>query len=105
MYRRWLAGFVITNCLLLVLTCGAGVWGIQRGLVLAPTGVARIGNFEVLAFTGVEFSTMRPPRGYYTIWVGIRKETRVEPRRWHPMSWAHRIVRLEVPPAGAQQIR
>jgi hypothetical protein len=79
-----------------------GVWGIRRGVVRAPTGVARIGSFEVLAFTGIEFSTMRSPRGYYTIWVAIRKDTRVEPRRWHPLRWAHQVVRMEVPASRAR---
>ena len=102
MYRRFLAGLVATSCLFVVLACGASVWGIHHGLMRAPTGVVHLGNFEVLAFTGVEFSTMRSPRGYYTIWVGLRKETGVLPRPWHPLSWARQIVRLEVPPSRAR---
>jgi hypothetical protein len=102
MDRRYLAGLVATSCLLVVLACGASVWGIHRGLVRAPTGVARLGNFEVLAFTGVEFSAVGSPRGYYTIWVGLRKDTGALPPPWHPLSWARQIVRLEVPPARAR---
>jgi hypothetical protein len=102
MYRRLLVGLIATSCLLAVLACGAGAWGIHRGLVRAPTGVARIGNLEVLAFTGVEFSTVRSPRGYYTIWVGIRKDSNSLPRPWHPLRWAHQVVWLEVPPARAR---
>jgi hypothetical protein len=102
MDRRYLARLVAASYLLLVLACGAGAWGIHYGLVRAPTGVASLGNFEVLAFTGVEFSTVRSPRGYYTIWVGLRKETGVPPRPWHPLSWARQIMRLEVPPSRAR---
>ena len=85
MCRRRLVGFIITNCLLVVLTCGASVWGIHCGLMRAPTGVARLGNFEVLAFTDVEFSTVRSARGYYSIWVGFRKDSRVFSQSWHPL--------------------
>ena len=102
MFRRFLVGFVAAGCLLVVLGCGAGVWGVSHGLVRAPTGVARLGNFEVLAFTGIEFSTVRAPRGYYTVWVGLRKDTGVLARPWHPLSWARQLVRLDVPPAGAR---
>ena len=102
MYHRFLAGLVAAGCLVVVLGCGAGAWGVHRGMVAAPTGVARVGNFEVLAFTGVEFSTMRAPRGYYAIWVGMRKETGALSRPWHPLSWARRIVWLEVPPSRAR---
>jgi hypothetical protein len=77
------------------------VWGINRGLMRAPNGVVRLGNFEVLAFTGVEFSTVRSARGYYSIWVGFRKDSSGFSRSWHPVIWAHQIVRLEVPPARA----
>ena len=102
MYRRLLVTSIATGCLVMVLACGAGAWGIHRGLMRAPTGVARIGSFEVLAFTGIEFSTVRDPRGYYAVWVGLRKDSSAVPQPWHPLAWARQLVRVEVPPAAAR---
>jgi hypothetical protein len=101
-YRRVLVGFIATGCLVIILAAGAGVWGIHHGLVRAPTGVARLGNLEVLAFTGVDFSTARSPRGYYAIWVGLRKDSDVLRQPWHPLAWAHQLVQLEVPASKAR---
>ncbi|HJZ50509.1 MAG TPA: hypothetical protein VKE41_25230 [Roseiflexaceae bacterium] len=101
-YRQVLAALVATSCLLMILGCGAGAWGIHNGLMRAPSGIVRLGNLELMAFTGIDFSTMRSPRGYYTIWIALRKDSSTLPQPWHPLVWAHQIVYLEVPPANAR---
>ena len=55
-----------------------------------------------MAFTGIDFSTTRSPRGYYTIWIAIRRDTDTPPQPWHPLAWARQLVQLEVPPATAR---
>jgi hypothetical protein len=101
MYRRVLALSIVTTCLILVLATGVGVWGIQRGLLSAPIGIIRLGPVDVMAFAGVEYSTMRSPQAYYTVWVGLAEEFTPTPqpwRPWRPLVWARRLVRLRVPP-------
>jgi hypothetical protein len=100
MYRRVLALSIVTSCLIVILAAGAGVWGIQRGLISAPTGVVRLGQIEVMGFTAVEYSTMRSPRAYYTVWVGLAKEPTPTLRPWRPLVWARRLVRVSVPPTA-----
>ena len=80
MHRRLLAVLFVTGCLIVILGCGAGAWGIQQGLIQAPVGIAQLGNLELMAFTDVEFSTAHPPRSYYTIWVTVRKDSPLRPR-------------------------
>ena len=98
MYRRVLALSVVTSCLLAILAVGAGVWGVQRGLIQAPTGIVRLGQIEIMGFTAVEYSTVRSPRAYYTVWVGLAKEPAPTLRPWRSLVWAGRLVRLHVPP-------
>ena len=98
MYRRVLALSIVTTCVILILAAGAGAWGIQRGLVHAPTGSIRLGQIEVMAFTAVEYSTIRSPRAYYTVWVGLAKDPAPTLRPWRPLVWARRLMRLSVPP-------
>ena len=100
MYRRALVLGSITGCLIIILSAGAGVWGVHGGLIQAPTGVVRLGQIEVMAFTDIEYSTMHPPRAYYTIWVGLAKDTPQSFRPWRPLVWARRLVRLSVPPSA-----
>lgn len=100
MYRRVLALSIITTCLIVILTAGAGVCGVQHGLIHAPTGVVRLGQIEVMGFTAVEYSSVRSPRAYYTIWVGLAKESAPTLRPWRPLVWARRLVRLSVPPSA-----
>jgi hypothetical protein len=97
MYRRALVLGSIISCLIVILSAGVGVWGVHRGLIQAPTGFVQLGQIEVMAFTDVEFSTMRPPRAYYTIWVGLAKDPPPSLQRWLPLVWAHRVIRLSVP--------
>jgi hypothetical protein len=97
MHHRLLAVLIATGCLVIILGCGAGAWGIRQGLIRAPMGTAQVGNLELMAFNDVEFSTMRPPRSYYTIWVSLRKDSAARARLWRPLIWARRLVRLEVP--------
>ena len=101
MYRRLLALSIVTSCLIVILAAGAGMWGIHQGLIQGPTGTFRLGQIEVVAITAVEYSTARPPRGYYLIWIGFTKEGVFNGRSWQPFVWARRLVRLEVPPAAA----
>ena len=101
-YRQCLAALIATGGLWMVLGIGVGAWSVHHGLVRAPTGVARLGNLEVLAFTDVDFSTARSPRGYYTVWVGLRKDSDVRRQPWHPLAWAHQLMQLEVPPSKAR---
>jgi hypothetical protein len=96
MYRRALALGIITGCLIIMLSAGAGVWGVHGGLIQPPTGLVRLGQIEVMAFTDIEYSTVRPPRAYYTIWVGLAKDS-TSLRPWRPLVWARRLVRLSVP--------
>jgi hypothetical protein len=98
MYRRVLALSIVTMCLIVILAAGAGAWGIQQGLIHAPTGIVRLGQFQVMAFAGVEYSTTRGPRAYYTVWVGLAKESAPTLRPWRPLVWARRLMRLSVPP-------
>ena len=98
MYRRALVLGSITSCLIVILSAGAGVWGVHRGLIQAPTGLVRLGQIEVMAFTDIEYSTIHPPRAYYTIWVGLAKDSPPSLRPWRPLVWAHRLMRLSVPP-------
>jgi len=98
MHRQFFAVLIAIGCLVIILGCGTGAWSLQQGLIRAPIGNARVGNIELMAFTDVEFSTVRPPRSYYTIWVTLRKDSGVRPRPWQPLLWARRLVRLEVPP-------
>ena len=100
MYRRALVLGITTSCLIVILASGAGVWGVQRGLIQAPTGIVRLGQIEVMGFTAVEYSTMRSPRAYYTVWVGLAKEPAPTLRPWRPLVWARRLVRLSVPPSA-----
>jgi hypothetical protein len=101
-YSRLLTVFVATGCVCIVLGLGGAVWGVRQGLVRPPTGVVHLGDFDLMAFTSIDFSTRRSPRGHYTIWIALRKDSRVPPRPWHPLVWAHRLVSLEVPPARAR---
>ena len=98
MHHRFIAVLIAIGCLVVVLGCGVGAWSIQQGLIHAPSGSAQVGNLELMAFTDVEFSTVRPPRSYYTIWVTLRKDATAQPQTWQPLSWVRRLVRLEVPP-------
>jgi D-arabinose 1-dehydrogenase-like Zn-dependent alcohol dehydrogenase len=77
---------------------GAGVWIIKRGLIHAPTGIVRLGQIEVIGFTAIEYSTVRSPRAYYTVWVGLAKESAPTVRPWRSLLWGRRLVRLNVPP-------
>ena len=88
----------ITSCLIFILAVGACVWGVHRGQIQAPTGIVRLGQIEVMGFTAVEYSTMRSPRAYYTVWVGLAQEPAPNWRPWRPLVWARRLVRLSVPP-------
>jgi hypothetical protein len=101
-FSRMLAVFVAMGCLCIALGLGGAAWGIHQGLVRPPTGVVRLGDLELMAFTGIDFSTVRSPRGYYTIWIALRKDSRMPPQSWHPLVWARRLVWLEVPPARAR---
>jgi hypothetical protein len=98
MYRRAVVLGITTICLILILAVGAGVWGIQHGLIQGPTGRVQLGQVELMAFTGIEYSTTRSPRAYYTVWVGLAKDPAPSLRPWRPLVWAHRLVRLNVPP-------
>jgi hypothetical protein len=98
MYRRVLALSIVTTCVIIILAGGASVWGVQRGLIQAPTGIVHLGQIDVMGFTVVEYSTMRSPRAYYTVWVGLAKDPAPTLRPWRPLVWARRLVRLEVPP-------
>jgi hypothetical protein len=97
-YRRAVIVAISASCLIVILAAGAGVWGIHRGLIHAPTGSIRLGQIDVMAFAAVEYSTVRSPRAYYTIWVGLAKEPTPTTRPWRPLMWAHRLLRLSVPP-------
>ena len=97
MYHRVLALGIGTTCVMIVLAAGAGAWGVQRGLIQAPTGVIRLGQLEVMGFTAVEYSTVRSPRAYYTVWVGVERESAPTLRPWRPLIWARRLLRLNVP--------
>jgi hypothetical protein len=97
MYRAVLVA-ISTSCLIILLAAGAGVWGIHQGLIHAPTGIVRLGQIDVMAFSGVEYSSVRSPRAYYTVWVGLAKEPTPTTRPWRPLAWARRLVRLSVPP-------
>ena len=96
MHHRLFVLPIAMICLVIILGCGAGAWGIQQGLIRAPVGTTQVGNLELMAFTDIEFSTVRPPRSYYTIWVTLRKDSAARPRLWRPLLWARRLVRLEV---------
>jgi hypothetical protein len=98
LYHRLLAVLIAIGCLMIILGCGLSAWGIQQGLIQAPIGHAQVGNLELMAFTNMEFSTMRPPRSYYTVWMTLRKDSTTPPKPWQPLLWARRLVRLEVPP-------
>ena len=98
MHRRFLAVLIAGGCLVIILGCGIRAWSLQQGLIWAPIGNARVGNLELMAFTDVEFSTVRPPRSYYTVWMTLRKDSATRPQAWQPLRWARRLVRLEVPP-------
>ena len=98
MYRRILALSLITSCLLVVLAAGAGVWGIRRGLIQGPVGRVQLGQFELMAFNTVEFSTAQSPRGYYIVWVGLANDAAATSRPWRRLVWSRRLVRLDVPP-------
>ena len=100
MYHRALVLGIITSCLIVILAVGAGAWGIQGGLIHAPTGIVRLGQIEVMGFTTVEYSTLRSPHSYYTVWVGLAKEPAPTLRPWRPLVWARRLVRLSVPPSA-----
>ena len=97
MYRRALVLGSITSCLIFILAAGASVWGVHRGQIQAPSGSVRLGQIEVMAFTAVEYSTVHSPRAYYTVWVGVAKDPATL-RRWRPLVWARRLMRLRVPP-------
>ena len=97
MHRRFLAVLIAVGCLVMLLGCGAGAWSIQQRLIWAPLGTAQVGNLELMAFTDVEFSTARPPRSFYTVWVTLRKDSAARPPTWQPLVQVRRLVRLEVP--------
>ncbi|HEX2656447.1 MAG TPA: hypothetical protein VHN11_22735 [Xanthobacteraceae bacterium] len=98
MHRRYLALCIAIGCLVIILGCGAGAWSIQQGQIRAPSGSAQVGNLELIAVTVVEFSTMRPPRSYYTVWVALRNDSAARSPAWRPLVWARRLMRLELPP-------
>jgi hypothetical protein len=98
MYRRALVLGTITSCLIFILAAGASVWGVHRGQIQAPSGIVRLGQIEVMAFTAVEYSTVHSPRAYYTVWVGLAKDPAATLRPWRPLVWARRLMRLRVPP-------
>jgi len=100
MYRRVLTLSIVTSCLIVILASGAGVWGVHQGLINAPTGIIRLGQLDVMGFTAVEYSTVRSPRAYYTVWVGMAKEPTSPLRPWRPLAWACRLLRLSVPPSA-----
>jgi len=97
MYGRVLALSIVITCAMIILAAGAGAWGVQRGLIQAPTGVVRLGQLEMMGFTAVEYSTVRAPQAYYTVWVGLARESGPTLRPWRPLVWARRIRRLSVP--------
>jgi hypothetical protein len=96
--RRILALCLVMSCLIVILAAGAGMWGIHQGLIQGPTGRIQLGQLEVMAMSAVEYSTARPPRGYYIVWIGITSEAMPRARPWRPYIWGRRLVRLEVPP-------
>jgi len=98
MFRRAVTIGIGTSCLILILAAGAGFWGIHQGLIHAPTGIVRLGQVDVMAFSGIEYSTVRSPRAYYTVWVGLASEPTRATRPWRPLVWARRLIRLSVPP-------
>jgi hypothetical protein len=98
MFRRAMMIGIGTSCLILILAAGAGVWGIHRGLIQAPTGIVQLGQIDVMAFSGIEYSTVRSPRAYYTVWIGLAREPSRTTRPWRPLAWARRLIRLSVPP-------
>lgn len=98
MHRRLLAVLIAIGFLLIILGCGTSAWSIQQGLIRAPIGHTQVGNLELMAFTDVEFSTVRPPRSFYTVWMTMRKDPTARPQPWQPLRWARRLMRLEVPP-------
>ena len=100
MYRRILALCLITSCLIVILAAGAGAWGIRHGVIQGPVGRAQLGQIELMAFTTVEYSTARPPHGYYIVWVGLANDAATTSRPWRPLLWARRLVRLDVPPSA-----
>ena len=101
-FARMLGVFVAIGCLCMALGLGGAAWGVRQGLVRAPTGVVHLGDFELMAFNGIDFSTTRSPRGYYTVWIALRKHSGAPPQPWHPLVWARQLVKLEVPPARAR---
>lgn len=100
MYRRIAIVGISASCLLVVLAVSAGIWGVQQGRIYPPTGTVRLGQFDLMGFTAVEYSTTRSPRAYYTVWVGLAKEPTSPARPWRPLVWARRLVRLSVPPSA-----
>jgi hypothetical protein len=50
MRRRFLA-LLVAGCLMVTLACSGGAWGLYRGQIQPPTGVARLGPLEVMAIT------------------------------------------------------
>jgi hypothetical protein len=101
MYRRMLVLSILTSCLFFALAVGAGVWGMRQGLIQGPTGKVRLGQVEVMAFTDVQFSTARAPRGYYIVWLTIARSPQSDALPWRQLLWAGRLVRFEVPPSAA----
>jgi hypothetical protein len=97
MYRRLLAALIATGCLLVALACGAGAWGIHRGLVEAPTGTVQLGGLEVISYTELHFSPGHPPRAYYTIWVTFHNGSVERVRAPALTEWTQRLFQLEVP--------
>jgi hypothetical protein len=100
MYRRIAIVSISASCLFVLLAAGTGVWGVQQGQFQPPTGTIRLGRIDLMGFTAVEYSTMRSPRAYYAVWVGLAKEPTLPARPWRPLVWARRLVRLSVPPSA-----
>src|SRR5262249_50520929 len=100
MYRHAAIVGISASFLIVILTTGAGVWGLQQGLIHPPTGIIRLGQIDVMGFTAVEYSTMRSPRAYYTVWVGLAQEPMSTMRPGHRLAWARRLVQLRVPPSA-----
>jgi hypothetical protein len=97
MPRTILLRVIVAGWLIIVLSCGGGVWGVYRGLVRAPTGTAHLGNLAVLTFTEVNYSPGHPTRAYYTIWVALPHDSSERARTRGPFTWARRLLKLEVP--------
>ena len=105
MRRPILILIMAASCLMPMLACGGSAWSMRVGLMRPPTGIAHLGNLELMAFTGTVVSTARPDRGYYTVWLALRQNGPERTRVYRPIVWAHRLFRLPVPPPFTNQMQ